>query len=226
MRAPTHQPTSSWRPPSPAGPLAEIVGSGENITSPDCDAPTGQQKPAQLRRDRPLLHRSTVMYEATDNLRDTCGRKPDSGKGGAFLWTCRQRSTWDPLTGRRGPVSFASLGLLLASCQIEASCSSVGRSSRHLDPVHSPPPPVDWTLVGFRPQSCRRVQRTRPGHQIPPAGPRARRTNPRPAHDTAVSRASRRPEPPRRRRWGRPTRGQREPITNRSADGGKSSATS
>lgn len=139
MRAPTHQPTSSWRPPSPAGPLAEIVGSGENITSPDCDAPTGQQKPAQLRRDRLLLHRPTAMYEATDNLRDTCGRKPDSGNGGEpFSGIVASVYMGPTLTGRRGPVSVASLGLLLASCQIEASCSFVGRSSRHLDPVHSP----------------------------------------------------------------------------------------
>lgn len=114
---PRTQPTSSWRPPSWAGPLAEIVGSGESITSPpDCDAPTGQQKRAQLRGDGPLLHSSTVMCEPTDNLRDTYRRKPDGGN--CLLWTCRAcwtlspASTWTHFRGRRGPVSLASLGLL------------------------------------------------------------------------------------------------------------------
>lgn len=222
MRAPTHQPTSGWRPPSPAGPLAEIVGSGENITSPDCDAPTGQQKPAQLRRGRPLLHRSTVMYEATDNLRDTLEGSLTAGTGAPPL-ELSPASKWDPLPGRRGPVSFASLGLL-------SFLSNRGELqlpwADHLVTLTrlQPSPPVDWTLVGSRPQSCRRVQRTRSGHQIPPAGLRARRTNPRPAQDTAVSRASRRPEHPAGDD-GVP-QGAEEPITNRSADGGKSSAMS
>lgn len=40
-----------------------------------------------------------------------CARQPDSGNG--LLWACRQHLLcMGPLPGRRGPVSFESLGLL------------------------------------------------------------------------------------------------------------------
>ena len=136
-----------------------------------------------------------------------CGRKPDSGNG--LLWTCRQHL--------HGPTHGASASRLcrtpraaLASCQIEASCSFVGRASCHPDPS-SPLRAGDWT-AGSRPQSCRRAHRTIPERQTPLAVGRARRTNPRPARDTAVSRASRRPEHPPARG---PQRQRSRPLTIR-----------
>lgn len=147
------------------------------------------------------------------------GKREPDGRQGLHSSGLVASIYMDPLPGRWGTVSFASLGLLsFLSNRGEPAASWADHPVALTRPAISA---GDGT-ADLGPQPCRRVQRMTSEHRAQPAVRRAQ-TSPRPAQDTAVSRASRR----RKTSAGvRPHRGSIGPITDHSADGGKSSATS